>query len=79
MSLPDLPVSLGKDGVVREAATPADYWNLVARGFSVDDAEENLSPQEKAARTRAANKEAEEKNTSHDRPQPKTDAGTNQT
>lgn len=74
--LPELPVELGNaDGVQRTASTPTDYWNLVARGFTVDQADSNLSPQQKAARTRAA-KKAEE--TSHDGPDT-TDAGTNQT
>jgi hypothetical protein len=71
----NLPVDLTKDGAKRTADTPSDYWDLVARGFSV-------SPQAKAAATRkakASEKAQEEKNTSHDRPEPKTDAGTNQT
>lgn len=76
--LPTLPVELAKGDIVRTASTPSDYWNLAAAGFTVEAAEENLSPQEKAARTRAANKAKEEQDTSHDGPDT-TDAGTNKT
>lgn len=78
-SLPELPVDLAKDGLPdRTASTPAEYWDLVARGYSLD----NLSPQKKAARTRAAKRkqegdQVEEQKTSHDGPDT-TDAGTNQ-
>lgn len=51
MALPSLPVDLQKGDVVLTATTPAEYINLVnGRGFR----EKELSPQEKAARTRAA-------------------------
>lgn len=67
MSL-SLPAVLEKDGNQRTASTPAEYWDLVYRGFSASDADPDtvgLSPQQKAARTRAANKaKAESENSS---------------
>jgi hypothetical protein len=70
--MPELPVDLTKDGVKRTAETPTDYWDLLARGFSV-------SPQAKAAATRRAkkNQAQEEQETSQEGPDT-TDAGTNQ-
>lgn len=64
MSLPTLPVELHREGSPdRTASTPAEYWDLVYRGFK-PSGEAELSPQQKAARTRAANREQEEQKTS---------------
>lgn len=52
----NLPAELSKDGQTRTAASAGEYWDLVYRGFSAEAAESDLTPQEKAARTRAANK-----------------------
>lgn len=61
MPKPNLPVVLVKDDRRLTASTPAEYVDLVYKGFVVDqDAEENLSPQQKAARTRAANRARDE-------------------
>jgi len=48
----DLPRDLTKGEQTLTANVAADYWNLKARGF----VEVELTPQQKAARTRAANK-----------------------
>lgn len=61
MSLPELPVDVAKGDVVRTASTPAEYWGLHFAGFTVEANEENLSPQQKAARTRAAHKAEDQK------------------
>jgi hypothetical protein len=65
-SLPDLPVDMTRGDVRRTAATPTDYWNFVAQGFVVASgaayaelSDDELTPQQKAARTRAARKAAE--------------------
>lgn len=68
MSL-SLPAELTKGDVVRSASTPSEYWTLVFQGFSTaqageGDGEEDLSPQQKAALTRAANKAKVEDDTS---------------
>ena len=66
-ALPDLPVELGKPGSPpRTADTASDYWNLVARGYTVEGLEESLTPQQKAARTRAANKAAADEDDSQE-------------
>lgn len=55
----DLPADLTKGDATRTASTPAEYWDLVYKGFA-PKGESDLTPQEKAARTRAANKQAAE-------------------
>jgi len=64
MPKPKLPVDLTKDGRTRTANTATDYVSLVSQGY-VAPAEEDLSPAEKAARTRAANKAREQEETSN--------------
>ena len=64
-SLPELPVQVAKGDVVLTANTPSDYWDYFFRGFTVEAADEQLSPQEKAARTRARNRQQEEEKTSN--------------
>ena len=68
----DLPRDLVKDGVTRTASTPAEYWDLVYRGFAVVDGPavasteyDNLTPAQKAARTRA---QRQQQDTSNDGP-----------
>lgn len=65
-TLPDLPVDLSNGQVVLTATTPSDYWSLKYRGFTEENVEDALSPQEKAARTRAAKKAAEEQDQNPD-------------
>lgn len=65
-TLPDLPVDLSNGQVVLTATTAAEYWSLFYKGFTVEAVEESLSPQEKAARTRAARKAAEEQDQNPD-------------
>lgn len=74
-SLPDLPVDMTRGDVRRTAAVPADYWNLVAQGYVVADgaayaelSEDELTPQQKAARTRAARKAAADQEDSQEGP-----------
>ena len=52
----NLPVDLSNGQIVLTATTPSEYWNLKYKGFSEEAVEDALSPQEKAARTRAANR-----------------------
>lgn len=68
MPLPDLPVDVAKGEIVRTASTPSEYWNLVARGFTAENLEEQLTPQQKAARTRAQHKAEEEQQSSQEGP-----------
>lgn len=79
MPQPTLPAELknSESGVTRTASTPGDYWDLVARGYTVEAAEADLTPQQKAARTRAVNKAKEEEQTSHDGNTQEPQAGTN--
>ncbi len=63
----ELPRDLVKDGVTRTASTPSEYYALVYRGFTVVDGPavaelsyDELTPAQKAARTRAENKAREE-------------------
>lgn len=59
-----LPRELTKGDITIEAHTAADYWNLVnGRGFTPVE----LSPQEKAARTRKRN-EAEKSDNPDENP-----------
>lgn len=64
MSL-SLPQDLSKGDRTLTASTPTEYWNLVARGFKAPD-DTDLSPQQKAARTRAARRAEEDQVTSND-------------
>jgi hypothetical protein len=68
MSL-SLPADLVKNGNVRTVNTAAEYWTLFYDGYAAVDSEageSQLTPQQKAARTRAANKAKEEQDTSND-------------
>lgn len=66
MPKPNLPVVLVKDDRRLTASTPSEYVDLTYKGFVVDeDAEENLTPAQKAARTRAANRAQEAQDTSN--------------
>jgi len=64
----DLPKDLQKgDGAPRTASTPAEYWNLRYAGYTEVDGPavasvsyDELTPAQKAARTRAENKAREE-------------------
>ncbi len=67
-SLPDLPVDMHNDStdVTQTASTPTDYWNLKARGYVAVEGPavaaltyDELTPAQKAARTRAENKARE--------------------
>lgn len=67
MSL-SLPAVLEKDGKLRVANTANDYWTLKYQGFNTVEGVEpeavGLSPQQKGARTRAANRAQEEQDSS---------------
>jgi len=52
----NLPVDLSNGQVVLTATTPSEYWSLKYKGYTEENVEDALSPQEKAARTRAAKK-----------------------
>ena len=65
MPKPKLPVDLTKDGHTRTATTAAEYVALTYRGYQAPS-EEDLTPQQKAARTRAENKARGEQETSND-------------
>lgn len=63
----ELPRDLVKDGLTRTASTPSEFYDLVYRGFTVVDGPavaelsyDELTPGQKAARTRAENKAREE-------------------
>jgi hypothetical protein len=63
----DLPRDLAKGDVTRTATSPSEYWDLVYRGYSVVDGPavaslsyEELTPAQKAARTRAEHKAQQE-------------------
>lgn len=69
----NLPVDMSNGTVTQTASTPTDYWNLHARGYTEVDgpavaslSDDELSPQQKAARTRAANKAAAEQEDSQE-------------
>lgn len=68
MSL-SLPATLVKDGRQRVANTATDYWTLRYQGFQDANSEAGqaeLSPQQKGALTRAANRAAKEAEKSSD-------------
>jgi len=77
MPKPKLPVVLVKDERRLTATTPAEYVDLTYKGYVVDqEAEENLTPAQKAARTRAANAAADAQKTSNDQTSTPDPAGT---
>ena len=66
MSL-DLPKDLAKGDITLTASTPAEYWDLRYRGFVEQDGAataslsyDELTPAQKAARTREQNKAREQ-------------------
>lgn len=66
MPKPKLPVDLQLGDRTQTAYTANEYVNLIYRGFTVvEDADADLSPAEKAARTRAANKAKSDEETSN--------------
>jgi len=66
MPKPNLPVVLVKDDRRLTASTPAEYVDLTYKGYKVDEeAEENLTPAQKAARTRALHRAQEAQDTSN--------------
>ena len=67
MPSPSLPVDLTNGKVTRTANTPSDYWDLRYQGYTEVDGpatasltHDELTPAQKAARTRAANKAKED-------------------
>lgn len=71
----DLPQDLAKGDLVRTANTPTDYHELRWQGFVPQDGPavaeksyDELTPAQKAARTRAENKAKEDEKTSSEGP-----------
>ena len=65
MPKPKLPVDLAKGDHTRTAYTANEYTDLVFRGYEAVEVEEDLTPAQKAVRTREANKQQAAEDTSN--------------